>query len=161
MDLVCGLHCHLACAFARNARQRRLPESRRCPPEDCDRGRIPVFHGPTPPEKREEIKQAFNTDPQKHPVRILVASDAAREGRNLQVYCYNLFHLLFPGAPAQRKELNAQPTQRRNSPVVQKEKALASPLAQTTSATKASPASSNSTNNATKKNSSTVRTNRR
>ncbi len=25
--------------------------------------RIAVFHGPTPPEEREEIKTAFNTDP--------------------------------------------------------------------------------------------------
>ena len=33
--------------------------------------RIAVYHGPTPPAEREEIKRAFNTDPKKHPLRIL------------------------------------------------------------------------------------------
>ncbi|MDM4018225.1 hypothetical protein [Roseiconus lacunae] len=43
--------------------------------EDSDRAgnRIQIFHGPTPVAKREEIKQAFNTDPRKHPVRIPVS----------------------------------------------------------------------------------------
>ena len=46
--------------------------------------RIAVYHGPTPPPKREELKRAFNKDPRKEPLRILVATDAAREGLNLQ-----------------------------------------------------------------------------
>jgi hypothetical protein len=46
--------------------------------------RIAIFHGPTPPDEREAIKIAFNTDPAQHPVRILIATDAAREGLNLQ-----------------------------------------------------------------------------
>src|SRR2546422_2418138 len=40
--------------------------------------RIEIYHGPTPPVKREEIKRAFNSHPKKHPVRILIATDAAR-----------------------------------------------------------------------------------
>ena len=31
--------------------------------------RIAIYHGPTPPAEREEIKRAFTTDPRKQPVR--------------------------------------------------------------------------------------------
>lgn len=70
--------------------------------------RIQVFHGPTPPAKREEIKQAFNTDPRKHPVRILIATDAAREGLNLQAYCHNLFHFDVPWNPSRMEQRNGR-----------------------------------------------------
>ena len=42
--------------------------------------RIAIYHGPTPRAEREEIKRAFTTDPKKQSVRILIATDAAREG---------------------------------------------------------------------------------
>ena len=42
-------------------------------------------------QARGEIKHAFNSDPSKHPLRILIATDAAREGLNLQGTCWNLF----------------------------------------------------------------------
>ncbi|QEG00156.1 RNA polymerase-associated protein RapA [Stieleria maiorica] len=70
--------------------------------------RIQIFHGPTPPAKREEIKQAFNTDPRKHPVRILIATDAAREGLNLQAYCHNLFHYDVPWNPSRMEQRNGR-----------------------------------------------------
>lgn len=70
--------------------------------------RIDIFHGPTPPAKREEIKQAFNTDPRKHPLRILIATDAAREGLNLQAYCYNLFHFDVPWNPSRMEQRNGR-----------------------------------------------------
>ena len=70
--------------------------------------RIQIFHGPTPPPKREEIKRAFNTDPKKHPVRILVATDAAREGLNLQAYCFNLFHFDVPWNPSRMEQRNGR-----------------------------------------------------
>ncbi len=70
--------------------------------------RIQIFHGPTPPDKREEIKQAFNTDPRKHPVRILIATDAAREGLNLQAYCHNLFHFDVPWNPSRMEQRNGR-----------------------------------------------------
>ncbi|QDS93881.1 RNA polymerase-associated protein RapA [Roseimaritima multifibrata] len=70
--------------------------------------RINIFHGPTPPPKREEIKQAFNTDPRKHPVRILVATDAAREGLNLQAHCNNLFHFDVPWNPSRMEQRNGR-----------------------------------------------------
>ena len=70
--------------------------------------RIEVFHGPTPPERREEIKRAFNASPQKHPVRILVATDAAREGLNLQAHCSNLFHFDVPWNPSRMEQRNGR-----------------------------------------------------
>src|SRR5438093_13616808 len=70
--------------------------------------RIEVYRGPTPPAVREEIKQAFNADPRKHPVRILIATDAAREGLNLQTHCWNLFHFDVPWNPARMEQRNGR-----------------------------------------------------
>ena len=75
--------------------------------DDADR-RIEIFHGPTPPQKRDEIKRAFNMDPARHPVRILVATDAAREGLNLQAHCYNLFHFDVPWNPSRMEQRNGR-----------------------------------------------------
>ena len=61
--------------------------------------RIAIYHGPTPPAQRKEIQRAFQADPAKHPVRILIATDAAREGLNLQAHCWNLFHFDVPWNP--------------------------------------------------------------
>lgn len=75
--------------------------------DDADR-RIEIFHGPTPPQKRDEIKRAFNMDPARHPVRILVATDAAREGLNLQAHCFNLFHFDVPWNPSRMEQRNGR-----------------------------------------------------
>lgn len=70
--------------------------------------RIEVFHGPTPPNKREQIKRAFNAPPDEHPVRILIATDAAREGLNLQAHCHNLFHIDVPWNPSRLEQRNGR-----------------------------------------------------
>jgi superfamily II DNA or RNA helicase len=70
--------------------------------------RIEVYHGPTPQARREEIKRAFNADPRKHPLRILLATDAAREGINLQTHCWNLFHFDVPWNPARLEQRNGR-----------------------------------------------------
>ncbi len=70
--------------------------------------RIALYHGPTAPEDREAIKRAFNTDPRHHPVRILIATDAAREGLNLQAHCWNLFHLDVPWNPGRMEQRNGR-----------------------------------------------------
>lgn len=70
--------------------------------------RIEVYHGPTPPEKREEIKRRFNTDPAREPLRILIATDAAREGLNLQAHCWNLFHFDVPWNPGRLEQRNGR-----------------------------------------------------
>lgn len=70
--------------------------------------RIEVFYGATPTDKREVIKNAFNTDPSKHPVRILLATDAAREGLNLQAHCHHLFHFDIPWNPSRLEQRNGR-----------------------------------------------------
>lgn len=75
--------------------------------DDADR-RVEIFHGPTPPQKRDDIKRAFNTNPAKHPVRILIATDAAREGLNLQAHCSNLFHFDVPWNPSRMEQRNGR-----------------------------------------------------
>lgn len=70
--------------------------------------RVEVFHGPTPPDKREAIKRAFNLPPQEHPVRILVATDAAREGLNFQAHCWHLFHFDVPWNPSRLEQRNGR-----------------------------------------------------
>ncbi|MCA9638799.1 MAG: SWF/SNF helicase family protein, partial [Myxococcales bacterium] len=52
--------------------------------------RILEIHGALSDEKREEIQRAFNAPPADHPVRVLLATDAAREGINLQGACADL-----------------------------------------------------------------------
>ena len=70
--------------------------------------RIAIYHGPTPPADREEIKRAFTTAPKKQPVRILIATDAAREGLNLQTHCWNLFHFDVPWNPSRLEQRNGR-----------------------------------------------------
>lgn len=70
--------------------------------------RIAIFHGPTPNEEREAIKRAFNAEPGKHPIRILIATDAAREGLNLQAHCWNLFHFDVPWNPSRMEQRNGR-----------------------------------------------------
>ncbi len=75
---------------------------------DQAEARIAVYHGPTPANEREEIKTAFNTEPEKNPVRILIATDAAREGLNLQAHCWNLFHFDVPWNPSRMEQRNGR-----------------------------------------------------
>jgi superfamily II DNA or RNA helicase len=75
---------------------------------DLAEHRIAVYHGPTPPDKREAIKRAFNLEPDKHPLRILIATDAAREGINLQAHCHNLFHFDVPWNPSRLEQRNGR-----------------------------------------------------
>lgn len=70
--------------------------------------RIEIFHGPTAPDKREIIKRAFNMPPSEHPIRILIATDAAREGINLQAHCFNLFHFDLPWNPSRLEQRNGR-----------------------------------------------------
>jgi hypothetical protein len=70
--------------------------------------RVMVFHGGLGDDKRAEIQQAFNSTPDEHPVRILVATDAAREGVNLQGHCADLFHYDVPWNPARMEQRNGR-----------------------------------------------------
>ena len=70
--------------------------------------RIAVYHGPTPIPERERLKRAFNADPKTQPLRILIATDAAREGLNLQNHCSNLFHFDLPWNPGRLEQRNGR-----------------------------------------------------
>ncbi len=75
---------------------------------DRDAERVMTFHGGIGEERREAIKAAFNTDPARHPLRILIATDAAREGVNLQNHCADLFHFDIPWNPSRMEQRNGR-----------------------------------------------------
>ena len=70
--------------------------------------RIDCFTGGMGDERREAIKRAFNTNPKDHPLRILIATDAAREGVNLQNYRADLFHFDIPWNPSRMEQRNGR-----------------------------------------------------
>ncbi len=71
-------------------------------------GRIATFAGTTSPQRREELKIAFNRDPNDDPLRILICTDAAREGLNLQAHCRDLFHFDLPWNPGRLEQRNGR-----------------------------------------------------
>ncbi len=75
---------------------------------DRDDDRIGSLHGSQDDDDREAVKQAFNASPEQHPLRILVATDAAREGINLQAACSDLFHFDLPWNPARIEQRNGR-----------------------------------------------------
>jgi SNF2 family DNA or RNA helicase len=73
-------------------------------PED----RIACFTGATSTDRREELKRRFNADPATDPLRILICTDAAREGINLQARCHDLIHIDLPWNPARLEQRNGR-----------------------------------------------------
>jgi len=86
--------------------ERRLKEALQ-QTEDADE-RILVFSGATGSDRREDVKRAFNSDPDKEPVRILLCTDAAREGINLQSHCADLIHFDLPWNPSRLEQRNGR-----------------------------------------------------
>jgi superfamily II DNA or RNA helicase len=78
--------------------------------ESTDRAdeRIEVIDGLTSGARRKEIQRRFNTDPAKDPLRILLATDAAREGLNFQAHCTDLFHFDLPWNPGRIEQRNGR-----------------------------------------------------
>lgn len=70
--------------------------------------RVDFYSGATSQERRQSIQRAFNLPPNEHPLRILVATDAAREGLNLQAHCCNLFHFDVPWNPSRLEQRNGR-----------------------------------------------------
>ncbi|MEP9400812.1 DISARM system SNF2-like helicase DrmD [Sphingomonas sp. VNH70] len=76
-------------------------------PADANEARrIDSFTGITSTERREAIKRAFN-DPA-DPLRILLCTDAAREGINLQAQCHDLIHVDLPWNPSRLEQRNGR-----------------------------------------------------
>ena len=70
--------------------------------------RITTFSGGMGDEAREEVQRRFNAKPSEEPLRILVATDAAREGINLQAYCSDVFHIDLPWNPSRLEQRNGR-----------------------------------------------------
>ncbi len=70
--------------------------------------RIEVIDGLTGGARRKEIQRRFNADPAKDPLRILLATDAAREGLNFQAHCTDLFHFDLPWNPGRIEQRNGR-----------------------------------------------------
>lgn len=70
--------------------------------------RLAILHGGLDMKDREEIKAAFQTSPKDAAVRILLATDAASEGIDLQNYCNCLIHLEIPYNPNVMEQRNGR-----------------------------------------------------
>ncbi len=66
------------------------------------------LHGGLDSQEREEVKAAFQTSPEKSPVRVLLATDAAAEGIDLQNYCNYMIHVEIPWNPNVLEQRNGR-----------------------------------------------------
>src|SRR5574337_122936 len=67
-------------------------------------GRLAVIEGATPTDERELIRARFTTHPATEPVRVLLATDAAGEGIDLQTYCHRLVNFDIPFNPSRLEQ---------------------------------------------------------
>jgi superfamily II DNA or RNA helicase len=76
--------------------------------EKGEKGRIMCLHGGLDSPAREAIKAAFQADPDLDPVRILLATDSASEGIDLQRHCSHLIHYEIPWNPNRMEQRNGR-----------------------------------------------------
>ena len=69
-----------------------------------DEQRLAVIRGSTPAEEREDIRARFNADPAEEDVRVLIATDAAGEGIDLQTHCHRLVNFDIPFNPSRLEQ---------------------------------------------------------
>ncbi|WP_317931939.1 DISARM system SNF2-like helicase DrmD [Halioxenophilus sp. WMMB6] len=70
--------------------------------------RLSILHGGVDHQDRERIKASFQAHPQQSPIRILLATDAASEGIDLQNHCNYLIHLEIPYNPNVMEQRNGR-----------------------------------------------------
>jgi superfamily II DNA or RNA helicase len=70
--------------------------------------RLALLHGSMDPNDREHIKAAFQYDPSLDPVRILLATDTASEGIDLQLHCNRMIHVEIPFNPNRLEQRNGR-----------------------------------------------------
>lgn len=70
--------------------------------------RLLTLYGGMDDEQREQIKAAFQAGPEISPVRILLATDAASEGIDLQNHCHRLVHFEIPWNPNRMEQRNGR-----------------------------------------------------
>ncbi|MEN9935519.1 MAG: hypothetical protein RLZZ387_2098, partial [Chloroflexota bacterium] len=71
-------------------------------------GRLMLLYGGMSDEDREMVKAAFQASPNESRVRILLATDAASEGIDLQRYCHRLVHYEIPWNPNRMEQRNGR-----------------------------------------------------
>jgi superfamily II DNA or RNA helicase len=74
----------------------------------AEEGRLEMIYGGMLKDQRERIKAAFQTHPKQSAVRILLATDAASEGVNLQNHCSRLIHFEIPWNPNRMEQRNGR-----------------------------------------------------
>ena len=70
--------------------------------------RLLTLYGGMDTQERERIKAAFQAEPSVSPVRILLATDAASEGIDLQNHCARLIHYEIPWNPNRMEQRNGR-----------------------------------------------------
>lgn len=70
--------------------------------------RIALLHGGQDPKEREHVKTVFQESPDLSPVRILLGTDAASEGINLQAHCHRVLHWEIPWNPNRLEQRNGR-----------------------------------------------------
>jgi SNF2 family DNA or RNA helicase len=70
--------------------------------------RLLTMYGGMDLQDREDVKNAFQSGPEQSQVRILLATDAAAEGLNLQNHCYRLIHYEIPWNPNRLEQRNGR-----------------------------------------------------
>jgi SNF2 family DNA or RNA helicase len=70
--------------------------------------RLMTLYGGMDDEERDRIKAAFQAHPEQSDVRILLATDAASEGIDLQNHCHRLVHFEIPWNPNRLEQRNGR-----------------------------------------------------
>lgn len=70
--------------------------------------RLAQLYGGMDEEGREHVKAVFQADPSLDPVRILLATDTASEGIDLQLHCHRVVHYEIPWNPNRLEQRNGR-----------------------------------------------------
>lgn len=70
--------------------------------------RLQLLFGGMDRDRREQIRAEFQADPSLSPVRILLATDAASEGIDLQRSCHRVIHYEIPFSPTRLEQRNGR-----------------------------------------------------
>lgn len=74
----------------------------------CGGERLAELHGSLDPDERAKVTAAFQAAPDVSPVRILLATDSASEGIDLQNHCNYLIHVEIPWNPNVMEQRNGR-----------------------------------------------------
>ncbi|MFW7414105.1 DISARM system SNF2-like helicase DrmD [Demequina sp. SO4-18] len=69
-----------------------------------DESRLGVIQGSTDAEERADVRARFTANPAQDPIRVLVATDSAGEGIDLQNHCHRLINFDVPFNPSRLEQ---------------------------------------------------------